>query len=375
MKRIVGMSLVALAAGLCGGCSPGPEQPRPDVEARLVNQTKHQDGKVWIEGVDVYRVTDPVFEAVRIVLGTRGDVYSPAYIQGITGNAFRIGGICPCAPTCAGWMGPPELLRILGYECEPGSLGNAKPEELPAATAESVKRIRTEIDAGRAVVVFHAFTTAEYDVVFGYDSRAGQFLGRGSYKGNDKPYEAADEKRMSTCGSICPAIGAVFIGAKTGKLDARAAEVAALKEAVQHARWKEDPKKLPADKWTMFYGLACFDRWAADWRAAPKGHPGGSQYCYGVFRGRHRAAGDFLHEIAPKYAKGGLLMAQAAERFNKEADVLDSGENLLGWNAPKEPTPDQCAKAADTLQRARDEYAAGIDLIEKALMAEGIAAE
>ena len=42
---------------------------------------------------------DPLFEGIRVVLSYRGEAYSPAYLQGISGAAFRIAGICPCAPT------------------------------------------------------------------------------------------------------------------------------------------------------------------------------------------------------------------------------------------------------------------------------------
>ena len=52
-----------------------------------------------LQGVDRYRVTEPMFEGVRIILNYRGEQYSPEYIQGISGAAFRIAGICPCAPT------------------------------------------------------------------------------------------------------------------------------------------------------------------------------------------------------------------------------------------------------------------------------------
>ena len=36
-----------------------------------------------LEGVDRYRVMEPMFEPVRVVLSYRGEAYSPAYVQGI----------------------------------------------------------------------------------------------------------------------------------------------------------------------------------------------------------------------------------------------------------------------------------------------------
>ena len=178
---------------------------------------------------------------------------------------------------------------------------------------------------------------------------------------------------MSTCGRICEPLGAIVIGRRARRFDARAAEISALQEAAKHARWQQDPKKAADGKWTMFFGIACYDRWVADFRKNPERAPNGSQYCYGVIHTTHRAAAGFLREIAPRYAKGGKHLQQAAEHFQKEADILDSGQGVLWWNAPRKLTETHCRKAADILQRARNEYVAGIELIEKALTAENIA--
>jgi hypothetical protein len=48
-----------------------------------------------LQGVDRYQVVEPVFEGVRVILSYRGEPYSPAYIQGLAGTAFAVGGICP----------------------------------------------------------------------------------------------------------------------------------------------------------------------------------------------------------------------------------------------------------------------------------------
>jgi hypothetical protein len=48
-----------------------------------------------LDGVNRWRLVDPMYEHVRIVLGHPGENVSPAYMQGISGVAFRMGGICP----------------------------------------------------------------------------------------------------------------------------------------------------------------------------------------------------------------------------------------------------------------------------------------
>lgn len=78
---------------------------------------------VWT--IDRYRVVEPMYEGIRVILSYRGEPYSPAYIQGLSGAAFRVAGICPCAPTCSTAMDPRSLIRLLGYAFEECSLFGA----------------------------------------------------------------------------------------------------------------------------------------------------------------------------------------------------------------------------------------------------------
>lgn len=69
-----------------------------------------------IDNVDRFRIVEPQFEGARVVLNFLSEKYSPAYIQGISGAAFRIGGPCPCAPNCSSQMSTTDLLTLLGYQ-------------------------------------------------------------------------------------------------------------------------------------------------------------------------------------------------------------------------------------------------------------------
>jgi len=330
---------------------------------------KREGTKVWIDGVDRYRYLDPMFEGVRIILNHRGEGHSPEYIQGISGAAFRIGGICPCAPTCDVAMNVVDLVRLLGYDLQHIKL-EGKDDELKAQTQEAVARVKQEIDAGRPALVWHAFSNAEWDVVYGYDSEKRQFLGRGSWKGNDKPYAVADEGRTNTCGHICPPQGVIIIGRKARTFDARAAELAALKEAVRHGRSQHNVDNLGGEKWVMLEGIACYDRWICDFKDPEKKRTMGDAYCYGVYHSTRRAAASFLREIAPKYPRAAEHLKRAAEHFETEVMWLDRAEKQLWWNSPAGPDPKRNAEAADFLQKARDAYASGIAEIEKALSAD-----
>ena len=324
-----------------------------------------------LEGVDRYQVMEPMFESVRVVLSYRGEAYSSAYVQGISGAAFRIGGICPCAPTCACAMSTQDLLQTFGYEIEHLSLCEEGMD--PAKEVDRViARVKDEIRAGRPAIVWHAFTWAEWDVVCGFDESR-QFVGRGSYAGLDG-YATADQGRMATCGDICPPDGAILVGDRTGRYDARASEIAALQEAVAHAYSTQNVDRAGGEPWGILYGLACYDRWIHDFQSDPPRLPTmGDRYCFGVNRSTHRAAAGFLRELAARHPAAQGQFERAATHFLAEADALNEGADMLfpGWQLPKEAGRETNHRVAALLRTARAHYARGIDEVESALAAMG----
>jgi hypothetical protein len=312
-----------------------------------------------IAGVDRYRVVEPLFEGCRVILSYRGETYSPAYIQGISGAAFRIAGICPCAPTCSYMMEPQDLLGLLGYEAEPLAVYGEGPDP-DVHLDEVLARVKDEIRADRPVLFWNAFTNCEWDVVCGFDDEEKQIVGRGSYVGLDE-YAVADETRTLTAGAR-PLIGAILIGEKSGAFDAREAEAAALKEAVRHARSKSNEDKLCGDQWVMLEGLLCYDRWVGDFEAdPPKVSNLGDFYCLSVYRSTHRAAADFAREIVPKYPAAREHLEYAAEQFAAEADQLHKCFEAVfpDGRLTEEADLARNSRAADVLSRARECYPAG----------------
>jgi len=292
---------------------------------------------VVVEGVDHYRVCEPMSEAVRIVLAQRGETYSPAYIQGLSGAAFRVAGICPCAPTSGDAMDPPDLLKLLGYEFEACTLtgeGVDPERDVPKV----VERVKQEVRAGRAVLVWHAFTNAEWDVVSGFDDEKGEFIGFGSYTAGKPDVWRAAQTRMAKAVDICPAYGALLVGAKTGEFDAREAELAALERAIRHCHAPRDEeldnaggKEAP---WKFRRGKTCYDAWVHNYRVNPQKVPeAGDRYCLGVYRSTHRMAAAFLREIAPKYPEAAEHFAKAADAFGQKDDALHRCYEQLceGW--------------------------------------------
>lgn len=319
-----------------------------------------------LTGIDRYRVMEPLFEGLRVILSYRGETYSPAYIQGLAGTAFHVGGICPCAPTCTPTVrDTAALARLLGYETRELALFPARTNPV-IGIDELIERVQGEVRAGRPALVWHAFTSYEWDVVCGFDEAQGLFYGRGSYLGFDE-YAHAPAARTKDCQGTCLECCAVLVGPKVGSFDARQAEIASLHAAVAHAHSQANLDKVCNPGWVFLEGLAAYERWARDFGDANKMRGVGDAYCLGIYGSTHRAAAEYLAEIAPHFAPAQAALCAAAQHFAAEADTLYGGIPLLGWGSPEGPDAARNAQAADLLARACEHYRQGIEAIESAL--------
>jgi len=328
----------------------------------------NQSGEIVIlQGVDHYRVMEAMSEGMRIILSYRGEPYSPNYVQGISGAAFRMAGICPCAPTCSNIMEPAALARLFGYEAESWSLkGSGLPGERESGVV--LARVKHEIRSGKPVLLWHAFTTAEWDVVCGFDGEKEIFYGRGSYAGTDAGvYASAAENRALTCMDICPALGAVFVGEKVGEYDAVRAERDALIEAVRHARVVKKENATDGS-WVFLEGIQCYQRWAREFREdEQRKRTAGDSYCIGIYRSTRRAAAEFLRELVYKYESAAVDLRRGQQLFERETELLDRCAQFLGWETPESADAERNGKVANLLEQASEAYADGIEALETAL--------
>jgi hypothetical protein len=330
---------------------------------------------VVLGGVDRYRVMDPLFECVRVVLAYRGEAYPPEYLQGLSGAAFRIAGPCPCAPTCSAAMGPQDLPRKLAYEAEWVKLPTDSRAASSAALPALLARVKDEIRAGRPVILWHAFTNAEWDVVCGFDEATDEFIGRGSYAGLGD-FARAPQERTRTSWDICPPLGAVFIGARTGTPDLRELELSALEEAIHHCHFPvdEDLKQAGDEplEWRFREGKPAYDAWVHGWRVKPDKTPdAGDRYCLGVYRSTHRAAAGFLGGIAARYPEAQGHFGLAARLFAEEAEALDTCYDDLcgGWEGWQQPDRAMGQRMAQLLLTARQRYGGAMKEVERGLRA------
>ncbi len=331
--------------------------------ALIASQSEAQ--RVILEGVDRYQNETP-FEGVRVILSYLGEEHSPAYICGISGAAFRIGGPCVCGPEFDQAMYPTELVSLLGYKCEQIWLGGEDPE---SRLQEILARAREEIRDGRPVLMFHTFTNLGWDVVCGFDDGKRELYGRGACEGLEE-YARAEQTHPLKSPPGVPMMGAIFIGEKVGQLDVREAELASLKEAVAHAH--SATGKCAGRYDHLASGLECYDAWIAGHRFyGPPGIDIGinvNSYMLSTLRTARAAASLFMLELGPKYPQASTHLEMAAEHFAREAEALDSCYKLFPERTQEElDDTDRRIRAAAYLRQARAMYALAIDEIARSL--------
>jgi hypothetical protein len=349
----------------------------------LKERVKTKGGKVWIEGIDKFRVDEPLFEAVRIVLNYHGENYSTAYIQGISGAAFRLAGPCPCAPTCSFAMSTEELIELLGYDAETLSektplfesfQGWEDPEWISANTKrveQAIPLIKNQIKLGNPVIVWGAFDVCEYNVVCGFEEKTKKFLGRGGSSGLDS-YDVQDENYATKSISRCGYGKEYAVGEKIKEFDAEKAEIAALEEAVRHAHDSQNQIDDYNESviWKMQQGSNVYNWWIHKFGLQELKIPEmGDTYCLSVYRTTHQAASTFLLEIAFKYPEAGENLVLAAQCFKNEAQALNQIHTIFvpRGRRIKTSSSEINTQVVELFKEVKSYYDKGITQINKAL--------
>jgi len=317
-----------------------------------------------LNNVEPYKVKEPLFEGVRVILTYLGETYSPEYIQGISGAAFRVATGCPSRPTCCMMMWTTDLIKLLGYEYQEYPCYGPNGKNL---TDEMIAAIREQIDAGRPALVWHAMTSAEWDVVCGYDEEISIFYGRGSYWGEEiRAYHTEPWDRAEKALEICPAYGAVLIGNKKEKFAEKSAEINALSDAVAHARTVKD--KPEESGWYAYEGIQSLKKWSEAYSNPGKDRDLTDAYCFDIYHSTHAAAPGFLREIACHYPKSTeKLLLKAADYMEEEAKTFQSCAPHLGWKSPWGVNEERSKAVAPILANTAELYEKAIECIEQGL--------
>jgi hypothetical protein len=260
-------------------------------------------------------------------------------------------------------MQPQQLIRLLGYGYEECPYDDANRD---ASLKRMTDAVRESIDSGIPVLVWNAFTNCEWNLVTGYDENEKVFYGRVPWRDGKDDYEKASwDKSKEEAGLV--GLLAVIIKGKSGSLNRREAELAALKEAMRHANDRENTDRINIGKWVFLQGKAAFNRWADDFSSPGKERGPGDAYCIDIYSSCHAKAGEFLRGIAENYPSAASLISEAAQYFDKEAACLQKLIPLLAWNSPWGADAKRNAEAHPILKEASEDYSKAIDMLESAL--------
>jgi AraC-like DNA-binding protein len=310
------------------------------------------ENEMVLLNIDKYRYYDPLFEGARIILNNRGEKFTPEYIQGISGSAFKIAGGCPSCPTSIYDKWPHKFIRYLGYETKHYPCFDKNGKDVTDIMIEAVKK---SIDDGKPALVWNAFSVAEYDVVCGYDNEAKHFVGRCALKGNDD-YVREPWHRAKTC-DCAPVLGAIVIGEKISDFDAKEAEIQSVINAVKHARKESDNE-----------GIAFYRKWADEYFKKGKERGVSDAYCYDVYSSVRKAAAVYLHELG--YSYDGAVsdcFHYAAASFERESNELENARPYLSWESPWGIDEKRSKNLAPILFEAAQHYEKAIEYLEKIL--------
>ena len=328
-----------------------------------------------MENVDCFRIGDPFYEAVRVVLAHRGEQFYPDYVQGIAGASFLMSEPPPSAPVYRGGRSTADLLRLFGYEVEELGFEGMPLDQIRRAVPGFVARIREELSQGRPVIVWHAFSDGGFDVVCGYEEASAEFLGYGSTCGDESGPARAPEDRFAACFGRSPVFGAILVGEKTGEFSARQAEIASLCEAVRIAhsvpdRFLEDADCVPPLRSRR--GFACYDAWIRRFTLGPKPPEldlGACRHLFAMYGMARQTAGPFLRRLAFKFPVAGKDLREAATCFEGEAVFLSRlAEEVFAAGSAGRESPESSREAGRLFSAAAKTYSVAIDHLEEALI-------
>jgi hypothetical protein len=305
--------------------------------------------------IDSYRYFDPVFEGVRVILNQIGETYTPEYISGISGSAFKIAAGCPSRPTCVCDFWPAEFFRYMGYEVREYACEDADGHDISGKMIESVKE---QIDKGHPALVWHAFRDEEWDVVCGYDEETKQFIGKGNCHADyvKNPWDRPKTSNVYGFGAVIP-------GKKVSDFNAREAEMDSLKRAVSHAR-----KETAEDELYKSEGIQGYKNWAAMYAAPGADRGVADSYCYDTYSSVRKAAVIYLRGLGDKYGgEAAAYLKNAAADFEIEIGELEKARPYISWDSPWGVDEERSKMLAPILTEAAAAYENGIESIEKAL--------
>lgn len=243
-------------------------------------------------------------------------------VAGMSGYAFVVNvhpTLCPSGPTAFDLSVLVEGTEALGLEVELAAIGRAGTAEDRDAMEQLFERVREEIDAGRACVVWGATSVPEFAIVYGYDQRS--YLvrsfrscrpGRNRPLGpRDSPEEPVPLDRLQAPGCI-----AGFFFGEPVRAEPHRPIRAALSRAVRLLRGEHaclDP--------AYAHGAAAFAAWAAALDSG-RAQPAGNRYNAACYQELQGWAAAFVGRLAKQNPSAAGELSVASGEFECSAQNL-----------------------------------------------------
>jgi len=300
------------------------------------------------------------------MLAAAGRDLPQPYLMGVTGLAFRLTldlVVSPGSPWELNFHEALPLWENLGVWFKRVCSRPDRPE-YAAVRMEALRVIRTAIDQGRPAIAFDLLEVPEYGLVVAYDENRLACLVMGSEASPAWMDSAAWPPEAHRAYTRAEAIAVLDVAPS---YDARRAEVASLRFAVEHF-WSPPSR----DQWLQ-NGSAAFQYWVALLGAPGALHGGdpglGHSYNLLLLQRARRDAAAYVGELAAKYRAVRSLQTAAAEYAEVAAALAEATEILPFPGANLGLATGLRAALADCLRKAWAAERRGVDALELALRA------
>ena len=251
----------------------------------------------------------PVMGALEPCLKHMGDERSQDYLTGLTGHAFRINISDSLSMDAPSMMNPEraiELYENLGYEIELISGAPGDPD-LKEKQNQAWEKIRNSIDREIPVI---SRTDGFFWILNGYSEKKEEYY-FSAFGGMAEP-TGYDEFGLGDQG-----LDVLLVG-EPRPVDPRAAEMASLRFAVDHARGKD-----PVVDETHRNGFAGFELWIENLREGKVEGGFPMSFNTAVITQSRRSAVAYLDEISGKYeGEVGESLRKASSHYKQELTSL-----------------------------------------------------
>lgn len=292
--------------------------------------------------------------AAGSVLRSRGVKCDLTDVAGLSGYAFIVNvhpELCPSGPTAFDWNLLVDGLSALGLEVELATAAHDTETDDAELLAELFEKVRAEIDAGRACVVWGANDCPEFAVVYGYQDDCYRVRScRGLAAGVDSsrllgPDEDPEEPVRFDQLKAPGCVAAFLFGSPTA-VDPAKADRGALARAAQ-LLGDRHAGLLPG----YAHGAKAFKAWAES-LAAGRVQKFGNAYNAACWAELQMFAAGFCRRLAKRHPKAAGPLDAAARSLAQSYAAIEKVKTA--FPLPEGGNPDDKAAAAESARLLRD---------------------